>query len=196
MYRKYPYTNYHDINLDWIVEEIKATQDTLDEIKNWRDTWTERLDQFERDTENLLNLYYQLEADYETFTENVDQRFVTLTNELINQVEQLKTELNNYIQQQFIIMNYRLDGFDSSLSNLSNRVDHIMDDLFTTFTMINPFTGREEQVLNVIDYLASLHMTDALTAGEYDALDMTAQYYDNKQLNARDYDQYGKTLLP
>jgi hypothetical protein len=37
--------------------------------------------------------------------------------------------------------------------------------------------------------------SNALTATEYDALDLTATAYDAYQLTARDYDLNGKTLL-
>ena len=53
-----------------------------------------------------------------------------------------------------------------------------------------------KDVRNVVnDIIYYFHTTTALTAGEYDALDLTAQAYDNYELTAYDYDFNGKNLL-
>ena len=61
--------------------------------------------------------------------------------------------------------------------------------------MTSPFTGEYVPLETVINELASLHKDDALTATEYDTLDITATYYDALDLTAYDYDWHGKTLV-
>lgn len=61
--------------------------------------------------------------------------------------------------------------------------------------MTSPFTGEYVRLEVVINELASLHKSDALTASEYDALDITASYYDGLDLTAYQYDWNGKTLV-
>jgi len=61
--------------------------------------------------------------------------------------------------------------------------------------MINPFTGTLDSLKTVILYLVGLHREDALTATEYDALDLDADTYDAYQVEAFDYDFSGKTIL-
>lgn len=61
--------------------------------------------------------------------------------------------------------------------------------------MTSPFTGETVRLEIVINELASLHKDDALTAGEYDALSIDADYYDSLDLTAFDYDWHGKTLV-
>ena len=61
--------------------------------------------------------------------------------------------------------------------------------------MTSPFTGEYVPLETVINELASLHKDDALTATEYDTLDITATYYDSIDLTAFDYDWHGKTLV-
>ncbi len=61
--------------------------------------------------------------------------------------------------------------------------------------MTSPFTGKYVPLEIVINELASLHKDDALTATEYDTLDITATYYDSLDLTAYDYDWHGKTLV-
>ena len=64
-----------------------------------------------------------------------------------------------------------------------------------TYYMMDPFTGEFVPVQKVIYSLAELHR-NALTATEYDALELDADTYDAKELTAYDYDWNGYALLP
>lgn len=64
-----------------------------------------------------------------------------------------------------------------------------------TYYMLSPFTGQMVLIKTVVMELAALHM-NALTASEYDALDLDADTYDAKDLSAYDYDWNGAALLP
>ena len=63
------------------------------------------------------------------------------------------------------------------------------------YYMNSPFTGEYVPIVTVINELAHLHKADALTASEYDALDLSAADYDTYDLTAYDYDWSGKLLL-
>ena len=63
------------------------------------------------------------------------------------------------------------------------------------YYMNSPFTGEYVPIITVINELAHLHKSDALTASEYDALDLSAADYDAYDLTAFDYDWSGKLLL-
>ena len=56
-------------------------------------------------------------------------------------------------------------------------------------------TGQLENLQVVIDNLFNLSRTDAITASEYDALDLTATAYDAYDLTASQYDNNAKSLL-
>lgn len=62
------------------------------------------------------------------------------------------------------------------------------------YFMRDPFTGLYSRVQVVIYELANLHR-DALTAAEYDTLELTAEEYDNLLLTAYIYDWYGIILF-
>lgn len=62
--------------------------------------------------------------------------------------------------------------------------------------MIDPWTGKTVPVSNVVEKIVATTKTGALTAIEYDNLELTAKAYDDKQLTAYQYDWLGKTLLP
>lgn len=60
--------------------------------------------------------------------------------------------------------------------------------------MWNPFTGERASPEQVIHMLADLHK-DALTAAEYDGLNLTAKEYADRNLSAYEYDWMGKKIL-
>ena len=61
--------------------------------------------------------------------------------------------------------------------------------------MYDPFTGTVQSLQYVITELIDLHRSDALTATEYDALALDADYYDNLEVSAYNYDFYGHTYV-
>ena len=61
--------------------------------------------------------------------------------------------------------------------------------------MFSPFTGQLESLKSVILSLVGLHRDDALTAQEYDDLELDADAYDAYEVTAFDYDFSGKTIL-
>ena len=60
--------------------------------------------------------------------------------------------------------------------------------------MISPFSGQYVKVKDVVMDLAHFHM-DGLTAAEYDALDLEAEEYDDKNITAFVFDWFGKDIL-
>ena len=61
--------------------------------------------------------------------------------------------------------------------------------------MYSPINGEYLPLKDVIMQLADLHMGDALTAQEYDDLELTASDYDAYEITAHDYDWSAKTIL-
>ena len=62
-------------------------------------------------------------------------------------------------------------------------------------TVYDPSTGVLSPLQTVIDNLYGTSRDEALTASEYDALELTAATYDADEITAFDYDRYGKTIL-
>lgn len=195
MYRKYPYTNFHDINLDYILNRIKVIEVKMKEIENFKDGWDEKLEELDKQYDNLLDMYYAMQIDNANFKTDITIQFNNLATRLEEDINSLEVELESEIQEYIISSNRRLNGFETQLTAMNRRLDEALSNLWMSLKMVNPFTGQEEGVLNVIDYLASLHMADGITALGYDNLELTAQVYDDKELTARDYDTQANILL-
>lgn len=61
--------------------------------------------------------------------------------------------------------------------------------------IVDPTDGKTEDVQTVINHLFDFFNKNAITATEYDGLQLTATVYDGKGLTATQYDTAGKLLL-
>ena len=126
--------------------------------------------------------------------------------ELIDLKNQITLEYHGYVTAQLNALTVYIDNQDSYYNGLAQgyaqqaelNSNAYTDSQVLSYTMmINPITGQYEDVRNVVnDIVSYFHTEDALTAAEYDALDLTASTYDAKDLTAYDYDFNGKLRLP
>lgn len=192
LYEHWPYANFHELNLDWIVKEIaevraeyQAVQQLAIDLEDLKNKYTE-----------VYKLFGELENDFTEFKTDVSNEF----NDLQTEFEQKFAAQSHQIDVQFSQLethvNSILTGFNAQLIAMDIKLDNALHNLAQTLTMYNPFTGIEEPMTNVIYQLASFHMQDALTAGTYDGFNLTAGTYDAKNLTAYQYDVQGSIYLP
>lgn len=101
----------------------------------------------------------------------------------------IKLELDSAIATTLIHANAYTDAV---ASNLQEQIQAIVVGQITVF---DPTTGFVSPLQTVIDNLYNSSRNEALTATEYDTLELTATAYDAYDLTAYEYDQSGKTLL-
>lgn len=138
--------------------------------------------------------------NYSGRIEEIESAIETLKTEMAD----FETEINDEIQSRFSAIETQLASMiataliqanaytDSVASNLEQMIREIS---IGQITVYDPTTGSLNSLQNVIDNIYGTSREEALTAGEYDALELTANAYDEKQLTAFEYDRYGKTLL-
>lgn len=132
--------------------------------------------------------------------EEIETEIASLRQEMTN----FETEVNNSITSQFNTIKIELQSMiataltqanaytDSVAAGLENEIQQIS---IGQISLFDPTTGFYSPLQIVIDNLYSNSRENALTATEYDALDLTATAYDAYELTATEYDQSGKTLL-
>lgn len=81
---------------------------------------------------------------------------------------------------------------DAVASRLETEIEEISIGQISVF---DPTTGIYSPLQIVIDNLYNSSREDALTASEYDGLELTATDYDAYELTATEYDQHAKSLL-
>ena len=123
---------------------------------------------------------------------------------LREEMTQFEQEVNDSIALQFAEIKVELQAMiattlvqakaytDSVAAQLEQEIEEISVGQISVF---DPTTGLYSPLQIVIDNLYNASRENALTASEYDALDLSATAYDAYDLTAVEYDQNGKTLL-
>ena len=163
-------------------------------------------------TEFLLGVLKKLnevivETNYNSeYIKDFDEKYQTLLaefNELRNEFDGLKedilesvnAELNTFKQsvedEIALAVNYLKAYSDENDAILNNRIDQIV---LGNIEVIDPTTGVLSPLHDVINNIAGTGR-DALTATEYDGLELTATAYDGYDITAFDYDYHGKAIL-
>lgn len=197
---EYPYADYHNLNLDWVIKITKAVQ-----------AETARLSEEFSKIEIMTEDYIQSMINTSIASNNIEvyRRINDLKTETYASMEQCKADITAaytaYVNQQINLLKIYVDSQDASFDNLAksyadtalSRANQYTDEHVLDYTlMINPITGEYEDVREVVDDIVKyFHTEGSLTAAEYDALDLTASGYDAYDLTAYDYDFNGKTLL-
>ena len=83
------------------------------------------------------------------------------------------------------------DLIENQIRLLNLRFDNIPD----TLLVWNPTNGTQDNLNDTLNDIYSQTRVGALTAQEYDNLELTATNYDERELTATDYDTEGKELL-
>lgn len=125
-------------------------------------------------------------------------------NNLISEMTQFEKDVNDSIALQFAEIKIELQAMIATALNQANaytdtvaaRLEQEIQEIsIGEISLFDPTTGLYSPLQTVVDNLYTLGRTDALTASEYDALDLTATAYDAYDLSAFNYDQNGKSLL-
>lgn len=138
--------------------------------------------------------------EYSGKIEEIEAEINSLRNEMVSFENQINTEITNrfaVIQAQLATeIAATLIRANAYTDGVANRLEtEIQNIAIGQITVYDPTTGQVENLQTVIDNLYNTSREEALTATEYDTLELTATAYDAYQLTAIDYDRQGKLLL-
>ena len=158
---KYPYTDFHEMNLDWVLSEIKKISARLDDIT---DTILEQAnaytdEQLAHYQEQVDALRIELQAQYDAIERDFDGLQVSI-NTSLRQMEIRIDELRADMIANINAVNERTD-----LAIAQNNV-YILNELahfLSGIQVLNALTGTVMTVQEMLNYLCTLHMTDAIT---------------------------------
>lgn len=173
----YPYTDFNELNLDWILKTVKELSEKIEEYEDFA---TEEfvLDQINALNSELIALI-NTKVDYDEYNTFVSEVQTSL-NSFSSIINTLDTRVNENAQ---------------AIVDTYNELKAYIDEQVIDLQLINPFTGQSEPAQSVINYMANLMRSDSLTAEEYDNAQLTASTYDLLELTAYMYDNYGKQYI-
>lgn len=172
-------TNYLD-NMTY-AEFLLGILKKMNEIIAVTNTQQEFIDEFNVKYQELLVEFKQLRTEFDALEDKI-------TASVQAQFDAFEVEVRNLITA---TQNYLIAYTDSAEARLQAQIEAIQ---VGDINVIDPTTGVLSPIQTVINNIAG-SSADALTASEYDALNLTATAYDNYDITAYDYDFKGKALL-
>lgn len=169
----------------YIQKMIKAYNNLLVVVKQHQefiDNYESQIDEIER---QIAEVYTILES----YDERIDNKLEELENELELKFNQLTNQVLELIDSNYNILKAYIDERDAYLEN---KIDHISID---SIELRDPTTGLISNIQVVINNLFNTFSVDAITASEFDALELTATAFDAYQITAYDFDTKAKTIL-
>ena len=168
-------------------EQILWLQKYLNNMLEWLTKLQEDFDNIDLNFDELEEKINVLRDDLNNLSEVVNTK--ASKEELNDSILSLENELKALIQSDYDILKEYIDTQDEYLQY---EIDHFD---IGKIKIYDPTTGLEEDIQTVIDNIYDQTRTEAITAGEFDLLELTATVFDGKELTAFNFDRYGKTLL-
>lgn len=172
MYNKYPYTDFHELNLDWILQEMKRLNDSLDDVL--QEAIAQATANAKEYTDSQIG---QLESDFETLQANfnsLNSNFAELNN-IVN------TFIANYSAELAALKLYIDDSLDAQTLQtqllIKQNNDYLLSEMESylgQIKVINYFTGEKVSIQDMFNYLAGLHLNDSI---DYDTMAYRALTY-------------------
>ena len=162
---KYPYLNFHELNLDWVIAKITEFDKKLDEYEDTvlakakeytdsaiQESYSSLINEFNEFKNEVTTLISDLDSRYDEFVDTVNNR-MTITDANVaaisRKVDLVLDEANAYTNQAII-----------------NNNDYIIDQTtkaLKTVTVLNYFTGARTSIQDMFDYLAHFHLQNAIS---------------------------------
>lgn len=204
MFNEYPYTDMHELNLDWCIAKLKELNQRVDDISaeiaaEVYELAVQYIDEHLADVIQEFNdLKIYVDDELRDMTDTIDglnQQFLDLAgdfDDLVAEVERKILQIQNYIDGQIAGVNLRTD---SAIATNNNYILGQLSQFLADIKVVNFFTGEEISIQDMFDYLAMLHVSDGIDYATLASRNKT--YADIAALNITytDVVLHGNTLI-
>ena len=165
-------------DVEYLLGILKKLNEVIKQVNNnteFIDKYTGKIEEIEAE---IASLREEMTAFEQSVNEDINARF-----------DVIRVELQSMIATALVQANSYTDAIASQLH------DEIQSIALGQITVYDPTTGVLSPLQTVIDNLYGTTREEALTATEYDGLELTATTYDGYEITAFNYDKYGKSIL-
>lgn len=157
-FEQFPYTNLHDLNLDWILAKVKDFNTRLDTIKQGI------LEEANANTNAQINaLRSKYEADIASLRSDV-RAFQQTVNSNLTLFQAQIDNIADAVEANAAAQRYYTDT--AIAQNNTKLLDDLTENVSTLLVVLNPFTGETIPLQEMIQYLSNFHMENAITYEE------------------------------
>ena len=160
-FEQFPYTNFHDLNLDWVLKEVKRVSEAVDkwstEVLDAAKAYTDEKVAAEAERANQANL-------------ELKQAVETAIRDFQNVVNCALTGFQEQLKQQDAEIDANLvaaRGYTNA--QIAQNNEFLMEEIskgLIDLKVLNLFTGKYVTVQEMFDYLSAFHMTGAISVAQ------------------------------
>lgn len=175
LFEQFPYSNFHELNLDWILQKIKELDEKVDSIE---DRILKEANAYtDQQIAILRRDFAELEADFTAFKSDINAQFAAYTakqdrafadyKKLVNaQIALLEQEIRDARAELKTMLRQANAYTDASMAMLLLQLPDIITKNIKNALVYNLLTGKYVTIQAMFDFLCMFHAPDALTCGE------------------------------
>lgn len=160
-FEQFPYTNFHDLNLDWVLKEVKRVSQAVDtwstEVLDAAKAYTDEKVAAEAERANQANL--ELKQSVETAIRD----FQNVVNGALSGFQEQLTQQDAEIEANLVAAR----GYTNA--QIAQNNEFLMEEIskgLIDLKVLNLFTGKYVTVQEMFDYLSAFHMTGAISVAQ------------------------------
>lgn len=165
-------------DVEYLLGILKKLNEVIKQVNTnteFIDNYTGKIEEIEAEIASLRDEMTIFEQD---ITTDINNRFAEITVELQSMIATALVQANSYT--------------DAIAAQLREEIRNIA---LGQITVYDPTTGSINNLQDTLDNMYGATREEAISASEYDALELTATTYDGYEITAFNYDRYGKTIL-
>lgn len=184
MFEQFPYTNFHELNLDWILKKVKEFDERLNQF---HDTiLTEANAYTDSQLSGIRADFAKLEGDFAAFKLDVNKQFAQYTAKTDKEI----SDFEDLVNAKLILIQQDIRDAKAELQTLLSQSIAYTDNQFTLLyaalpdvitkyiaqgRVYNLLEGTYQTLQAMLDYLCLFHAPGALTCGQVFTRNNTCQ---------------------
>lgn len=190
LFEHFPYTNFHDLNLDWIIKALKDLDkkvDTIEErITEAAKVYVDaRIKEFvDGPMQDMQNQINALDTEMDTFQANVNKQFANYTAATDKKIADFQTVVNaqivllrNDLANAKAEFQTLIDGAnsytDQQIAVAMGKIPKLVEKYILEVHVWNMLTGEYVPIQDMFNYLGTLHVDNGSTNDEVTAKNNT-----------------------